>query len=46
MLFQEGEDAFTEVRTLLCQESIEMYTDATKPNKVSANFMHGICKCN
>lgn len=45
MLFQ-GEHAFTEVRTLLCQESREMYTDATKPNKVSTNFMHVICKCN
>lgn len=46
MLFEEGEDAFTEVRMLLCQESMEMYTHATKPNKVSANFMHDICKCN
>lgn len=31
---------------LLCQELVEMYTDTTKPNKVSTNFMHAICKCN
>lgn len=46
VLFQEGEHVFTEVRMLHCQETKEMYTDATKPNKVPPNYKHIICKRN